>query len=232
MYNIKLMYHFLKFYFEKIYFYFYFPKIKTFYKSKPLYSQFGQDYILKNFIIPNYSINLEGTIIEIGSNQPIFNNNSFIFYHDFDTISIDPIDYSELYKLHRPNTKFLNLAVSNFTGFKDFHKVEVNTFWEDQMSSFIKPSKKFNYTIHNVRVETLNDILLKNNIKKISLLFIDVEGYEFEVLEKFDFIKYLPDILIIENNTFNNKIRSFLFKNGYHFKYRLWTCDDVYLRLN
>ena len=230
MFYLKSIYHFIKFCFEKIYFLIFYPDVKIFFKTNYYYSQFGQDFYLKNHIIPFNKIVLEGTIVEIGSNQPIFNNNSYSFYNDFNTISIDPIDYSDLYKLHRPKTIFLNLAVSNFTGFKDFYKVKVKSFWEDQMSSFNKPSNKFKYFSDEVRVETLNDILNDNNVKKISILFIDVEGHEYEVLEKFNFNDFLPDIILLENKLFNKTIRDFLFKNGYQFKYRIWTSDDVFLK--
>jgi FkbM family methyltransferase len=229
--NVKLAYHFLKFHFEKLYFFYFFPQVVVLNKHNSHNSQFGQDYYLNNFIISEFKSTITGTVVEIGSNHPLINNNSFFLYNKFETISIDPIDYSEIYSKLRPNTKFINIAISNFTGSKEFYKVNVKTWWEDQMSSFDKPNKKkFNYNKVYIPVDTLNNVLSNNLINKVSFLFIDVEGHEKEVLEKFNFSKYSPDLIIIENKFNNNSIRSLLFENGYIFKYRIWTSDDIYFR--
>ena len=64
------------------------------------------------------------------------------------------------------------------------------------MSSFDKPnSNKFIFEKVNIPVDTFNNVLSNYFVNKVSFLFIDVEGHENEVLEKFDFVKYSPDLI-------------------------------------
>ena len=51
---------------------------------------------------------------------------------------------------------------------------------------------------HNVKMNTLNNILQENNIANIDMLVLDVEGYEENVLKGFSIEKYNPSIFIIE----------------------------------
>ena len=41
-------------------------------------------------------------------------------------------------------------------------------------------------------------MLVKNNIKNIDFLTIDVEGHEIDVLKGFDIKKYSPNLVVIE----------------------------------
>ena len=50
---------------------------------------------------------------------------------------------------------------------------------------------------HNVKMNTLNNILQENDIANIDMLVLDVEGYEENVLKGFSIEKYNPSIFII-----------------------------------
>jgi len=83
--------------------------------------------------------------------------------------------------------------------------------------------------------------LLKQKIKKIDFLTIDVEGHEIEVLKGFNIKKYSPDIVVIEfldlkmkkfefyNNSINNILKSDIYKYFIHNRYSLvnWNHGDL-----
>ena len=68
-------------------------------------------------------------------------------------------------------------------------------------------------------------MLIKNNIKKIDFLTIDVEGHEIDVLKGFDIKKYSPSLVVIEFldlrmkklEFYNNSIKNILSSNIYKY---------------
>lgn len=228
--KIKKGYHITRFYIEKLYFQIFY-NVKSFKKiSLPKYnSQYGQDYYLEKEIIPSLD-GFKGTMVEVGCNDPIYNNNTYFFTNqNIKVISIDPLDYSQEYK-NRENTTFVNCAISNKKGICEYYKVKKIEGWEDQMSGFSKPEDHFNFDIIEVPTDTLNNILDEHMVKKVSLLFLDCEGHEYNIMSLFDFRKFNPDVIVVENKIFGNKIRKLLKLNGYVLKYRFWTADDVFVR--
>lgn len=227
--RIKKIFHYMKFYWEKIYFSIFY-NVRSFVKKRAsgYTSQYGQDYYIDKFIMPKLE-SFDGTIVEIGCNDPIYNNNSYYFSKNNNVLSIDPLDYSLEYE-KRENTKFINCAISDKKGFWDYYKVKKKEGWEDQMSGFEKPENHFEYDVVKVPTNTLNNILTENNIVKISILFLDCEGYEYKILSSSNFERFKPDLIVAENNIFGNKLRHLLKEKGYSFRYRFWTADDVYVR--
>lgn len=61
----------------------------------------------------------------------------------------------------------------------------------------------------NVPVATLSSLIAKNNIKKIDLLSLDVEGYELEALKGLDFNKTPPVYILVEAR-YRNEIEAYL----------------------
>jgi hypothetical protein len=56
-----------------------------------------------------------------------------------------------------------------------------------------------------VSARSLNSILSELDPKNIDLLSIDVEGYEIEVLNGVNLIKYRPRYILVETNIYNEK---------------------------
>lgn len=119
--------------------------------------------------------------------------NSFIF-----SIEPDPDSFQALTDLKAPNHRCLNLAVSNQSGEMSFYKNEishtnslfkVNSKSQDsiRIQNAIKNNdtsvfKSFNREI-KVRAVTLDDLVDEENMERIDLLKIDVQGAEALVLE-------------------------------------------------
>jgi len=80
---------------------------------------------------------------------------------------------------------------------------------------YYKQSKNSNNFIH-VSAITISMLLNKLNISTIDFLSLDVEGYEYKVLQGIDFKQHKPKLILVEiyKNQLND-ISSLLIKNGY-----------------
>ena len=76
---------------------------------------------------------------------------------------------------------FYQLSESSSSGFNDLNK-DSNYF---KKKNFLLNLFSNNRIIlnFNLEISTLNDFLIKNKIKKIDILKIDTEGYEFQILK-------------------------------------------------
>ncbi len=85
-----------------------------------------------------------------------------------------------------------------------------------------------------IRQETITSFLDSKNISSVDALFIDVEGYEMEVLKGIDFEKINIGCICVENNRKSDVLpdkamRDFIISKGYRLIARL-TIDDVFVK--
>jgi FkbM family methyltransferase len=66
-----------------------------------------------------------------------------------------------------------------------------------------------------VKVTTLDKVLGEANAPAIDFLSMDVEGHEVEVMRGFDFGKYRPSLILIEDNAYTMNKHRFLAQHGY-----------------
>ncbi len=186
------------------------------------YSQFGEDLIMENYLrdIKN------GFFVDVGCNRPIEGNNTFKFYlKGWSGINIDG-NQKMIDAFNSVRAKDINLCeiVSN--------KVEKTKFFisnDDRVSSlsndFIdEMDKSRSYDDGSwVMPKTLEEIL-DNHLpkgKEITVLNVDVEGHDMEVIKSNNFEKYSPLMICIEDHNFNvstitkNEICIFLQAQGY-----------------
>ena len=106
--------------------------------------------------------------------------------------------------------------------FKQFEESSSSTMKEiDEESSYFKKkfnllnlfSKKKKYQILKVEIITLEDYMNLNNINKISLLKIDTEGYEYEVLKGLKKKIQLVDMIMFEHHYDNMIIKNYTFRD-------------------
>jgi FkbM family methyltransferase len=77
------------------------------------------------------------------------------------------------------------------------------------------PGARTEYTLM-VPVRTLDDILEEADAPTpVDFLSIDVEGHEVEVLRGFDFVQWLPRLILLEDHVRNLKAHRFLRRAGY-----------------
>ena len=228
---LKKLYHLIRFKFEAILLRFFYNVKSTWLIGQ--YSQHGQDRVLKDIIFPEFKkkgITLN-CLIDVGSNQPFYNSDSALFDELLNVICIDPIDYSSDYAKSRPLVNFIHKGINDNVGILPFYKVRKVDGWEDQMSSFELPDKRFEYDIVNVKIDRLDNVIREN--KKLILpyygLLIDVEGLHLNVLKSIDLENNRPVFIMVECDAFDFEVIKYLEKNNYHFSYRIGPGDSLFI---
>ena len=194
-------------------------------------SQYGQDFYLERLGL----VASKGFFVEIGSNDPIYNSNSYYLEKklDWSGVSIDAIDYSASFLLNREKTTFVHALINETVEDVDFYHVKDVDGWENQVSSVHKETlnlgKGFDAEVLKVRGTPLSKIHQIN--KPIDLCLIDVEGHEISVLRSIDFQNNPPKVLVVENNgQFHPRklVVNFLKAKGYQHVARIGTIDDIF----
>lgn len=172
-------------------------------------------------VISNYLSNKDEFIfIQVGSNNGISNDPLFKFIKLYKCtgVLIEPVKY--IYDQLRINYKdinniyFENIAISDNNSKKIFYEIkECNDsnlpIWYNQLSSFnlstILSHKNKIPNIEELIVEkeiqtkNIETIIEKYKFKKVDILHIDTEGYDFEIIQSIDFNKTCPSVLIYEH---------------------------------
>ncbi len=206
-----------------------------------IFSQVGQD----SFIAFKYfkwitDPEFTKTYVDVGCNHPTFHNNSYFFerYMNFRVVAVDALaTHAKLWEKCRPDANFIVSAVGSAEGLIEFEEIEHDESGRDMYSSVRGMSNKMeksNKTIHSIEVVTLTNLLKSINLSSIGILSIDVEGYEYEVIQGVDFDYLKPQIVLIENNSNgimgNDSIRQLMISKGYLYVARIWAMDDVFVR--
>mgnify|MGYP001339994278 FL=1 len=187
-----------------------------------------------------------GIYLDIGCNHPIKYNNTYLLYKKgWKGINVD-LDSESIkqFNLMRKNDHNVNVLVtSKDNEEKDlyfYHKRSaINTISKVLAEKRDNKPKKIK-KLKGVSINTIiNDSPFQN--KKINLLSIDIENYEFEALKEFNFAKYNIDVIVSEvtdidsskfelyNNSLekitNSKIYELLTRNNY--KLINWVNSDL-----
>lgn len=197
-------------------------------RSKVSYSQSGEDLIADYFF---ESIGIKQPVyIDIGANQPIKGNNTYLFYlKGSNGICIEPdISLIPSLKKIRPNDIVLNIGVSVTVAseadfyFFDGHYNAWNTFSKEDAD---KKSKESGISYHQskVQLDTVENIADRYNFRKVNFISLDVEGLDLAILKSVDFKKLRPELICVEtiefslNNTMNKdqEIISYMLTQGY-----------------
>ncbi len=195
------------------------------------YSQYGQDiFILNMTSIGN--LQGEGVFLDIGGNLPIELNNTYLFEkRGWKGYAFEPIrSLADKWKEVR-STPCINIAIGNEDGEVEFTECEAHVLSGIGLQNENETGVTHTY---KVKQQKLSTFLNTQRIDHIDVVFIDVEGYEMNVLEGIDFDSVSITCLCIENNRdsdlkFNKKLRDFLFSKGYRLVARL-TIDDVFIK--
>jgi FkbM family methyltransferase len=67
----------------------------------------------------------------------------------------------------------------------------------------------------DVKVDTLDHVLAQGGANKIDLMSVDVEGHELEVLSGFDFQRWQPRLILLEDHVSNLDKHRFMQRAGY-----------------
>ncbi len=218
--------------------------------SKDSYSQFGEDRIVDNLredlAIKNFSY------LDIGANNPQFISNTFLFYEKgMRGVLIEPNrSLCGKLKRERPEDTILNVGIG--TGENqaeaDFYQFGAEA---DGLSTFSKTEAEHWETVgmngKKFKVEQVLRMPLLNVNHVVENYFtecpdfvsIDVEGWDLQILETFDFERFAPAIFCVETLAYKpdgstyrlTEINEFFEKAGY-FSFAETYANNIFVNRN
>lgn len=184
------------------------------------------------------------TIFDIGGNRGEYTDMFLPIYNDTICHLFEPIGYNfdYLVEKYKDNTNIVinNVGVDIVNGNKVFYVVG-NKDELDGMSSLFYRSTVFNRFHHekiNIPTVSINNYVLSNKIDKISVMKIDTEGNEFNIIrgadhllktKSVDFIQFEYGLTWKDSQTSLKKCVNYL--NQYGYTVYDFT-DDVFTKIN
>jgi FkbM family methyltransferase len=174
------------------------------------FSQYYEDYIL-DFVFSDVS---KGVYIDIGAAEPMNMSVTHKFYtQGWRGINIDPMpSYVDMYQKERPDDLFLNVGISNEESSLTFYDCGngcgFSTFDKKGFET-ISNSIGLIFMERKVPVITMKKVLSTYPQEHIDFVNIDVEGWEKQVLESFDFSLAKPEVFILESTVPNTEIPNY-----------------------
>jgi len=193
-------------------------------------SQHGEDVLLWNF----FDRKTEGYFVEVGAFDGVTFSNSYFFEAiGWSGTLVEAVpDFAERARLSRPNSKIINKAVGGPGTKQVIMKIAqgseefVGAFsfvGKDQDDRAGKRIRSRGGRIKEEIVECMTlDEILGDLPFAIDFISIDVEGCELDVLEHFSLDKYVPAVLVIEDNSHgtDRRVSERLGSSGYVERFR------------
>ena len=178
-------------------------------KSKVVsYSQFGEDANLLAFyrrLEQERKLTVgQGWVVDIGAFRPITRSNSFVFYQrGWHGINIDPTPgFKRTFDRVRPRDLNLERGVASKEGAATFYLFDQPSCWNTfdlkaaTYATKVTGMKPQEISVKVSRLDTILDEYLRGGM--LELLLIDAEGYDLEILDSNNFLKYRPRVILIE----------------------------------
>lgn len=183
------------------------------------YAQNREDILLAEFLKDVK----KGFYVDVGANHPEhYSVTKFFYDKGWRGINIEPNKrLYNLLKLSRPRDVNINVGISNEITKLKFREYPagdgLSTFSKEQQEYYLKNPTEVTqtYSDYVVNVDTLKDIFERNSVPIINFMKIDVEGYEYAVIESNDWEKYRPQLLCIEANHVQKNWQPLLQKHRY-----------------
>lgn len=191
-----------------------------------------------------------GFYLEVGAFNGIFESISLRLEKDLNwsglLIEPNPLHYKYL-KRNRPKNiclnriclskEFLNkkLFIKNLNLMShivdDKNKIYFKDYPISRIDNMAKEAKLGNFKSYACKIEILENIFERYDIRAIDLAIIDVEGSEIELLKGINFEKIKINYLCIETYNFE-KLNDFMINQNYKFMKKLHREDYVFKRIN
>lgn len=170
------------------------------------YAQEGEDIIIHR-AFKHLKIT-KPTYLDIGAHHPTRLSNTYLFYtRGFSGVCVEPNpQLAKLFRKKRRRDIMLEVAIGTSTGNVTLHIVSdtsLSTVSDTQAIYFSGTSK--HHITKNITVPqmTIMDVVHKYFTHPPSLISIDIEGLDFEVLKTINLNKYRPAVFCIETLTYD-----------------------------
>lgn len=182
------------------------------------YAQNREDILLSGF----FSGDEIGFYVDVGAEYPDTLSVTKNFYdRGWRGINIEPIKREyELFVKRRPRDINLNLGISNKPGlltFREYEGTGYSTFSKTMMEEHRNDEERLvkKFKDYRVPTKTLAQVFKEQQVGSIQFLKVDVEGFEYEVLDGNDWEKFRPEVICIEANHIEKDWRPMLRRQGY-----------------
>lgn len=190
------------------------------------YAQCGEDIIIKNIFDASKIAN--PTYVDIGAHHPFYLSNTALFYRSGSrgiNIEPDPKLFAAFEKFRKHDTN-LNIGISSKEGNLIFYVMDpptLNTFSKSEARKYVGMGHQI-IEEREIPVRTLDDVISENlNDSPPDIIFIDVEGMDYEILKSFNFMKSSPLVVCVETISYttddtgkkDKRIIDYMIKNGY-----------------
>ncbi|PKN87291.1 MAG: SAM-dependent methyltransferase [Deltaproteobacteria bacterium HGW-Deltaproteobacteria-1] len=204
-------------------------RIRDFYQWDIYYqkswSQEGEDLILSRYF---ENLKTNGFYVDVGAHHPLRFSNTYKFYKQgWHGINIDAMPGSmDLFNRLRPRDINLEKAVSDskqIMTYYAFNEPALNGFSKELTQHRDGQGNNKIIFKKDIETSTLEEILDQYMPKgqNIDFLSVDVEGLDFAVLKSNNWVKYSPELILIEicgsmlDELLNNEVTIFLRQFGY-----------------
>jgi len=187
----------------------------------PYYSQSGEDFILDQM----FAGKTDGFFVEVGCiDGKRFSNTLHFEQKGWKGMCIEAHpDYIPLLRENRPGSLICHCAVAeadqDSVTFYANKRGSLSTLDKSQEERWRRDYAKYfhGFDERQVPMRRLATIFRENNIERIDILSIDIEGYEVNALKGLDFSVTKPLVMVIEsdNESHEREIESVLLPQGY-----------------
>jgi FkbM family methyltransferase len=191
------------------------------------YSLFDEELIIRDF----FQDARDGFFVDVGCAWPIASNNTYYLekHLGWTGFGVDALsDYAAGWQEKRPNSKFFTYLVTDKSDTSEIFFRSPNTGLSstnrglaqgDLFGEQLQPEE--------IRVPsiTLTDLLDREDITKIDLLAMDIEGHELTALQGFDIDRFRPALVVVEGS--RRPVQRFFNQHGYVLVKRYLPFDGV-----
>jgi FkbM family methyltransferase len=192
----------------------------------------------KRILNENFPENYPFSFLQVGANDGV--SFDFLYYfvkkRDSKGLVVEPIKsyFEELCKNYIDNPKIVKVNKAVHKELKEalIFKIDNSKIcnypdWVKGIASFQKSHiNKFDLIIEDdiveeiVKADTLENIINEGKITEFDYFQIDTEGYDYKVIEMFDFMKHKPKVIRAEYINLSKQEKSLIYKTlskkGYH----------------
>lgn len=166
------------------------------------FSQFGEDAFVHWQLKDSPFSNVPGTYLDIGSGDPVRGSNTYAFYRrGWTGVLVDPIERNvEEAVLLRPRDRVKRACIGSSVGVVEFFELdsyEYSTADKERIQQ-LREGGDVPRATYEVPMTTVADLGMDMTPDAPTLLSIDVEGGETEVLDGIDWSLVCPALIVIE----------------------------------
>lgn len=185
------------------------------------YAQWGEDRLVWDF----FGHQAKGVFLEIGANHPTLLSQTYLLEQQGWTgVLIEPQrECYELLVAQRPGSQAFRCAVTSPEGVgQAYMKIPPRELGGHVMAEVVTERvENDNHCYEEIALRTINDVLAEAKVGAIDFMSIDIEGLEVPAMRGFDFAKYRPKLILIEDHLEDLGRHRFLVGKGYRFVHRL-----------